>query len=106
MTKNKLILDACCGSKMFWFDKNRSDVLYMDIRKEDLVCCDGRTIKVRPDLVADFRNMPFDDCSFKMVIYDPPHDIYAGKGSYTSQKYGNLNKDSWKEDLKKALTSA
>ena len=30
------ILDACCGSKMFWFDKNNQDTTYMDIRKEKI----------------------------------------------------------------------
>lgn len=28
----KRILDACCGSKMFWFDKNNPDVEFCDIR--------------------------------------------------------------------------
>ncbi len=25
----KKILDVCCGSKMFWFDKNRDDTIYI-----------------------------------------------------------------------------
>lgn len=29
----KRILDACCGSKMFWFDKNNPDVEFCDIRR-------------------------------------------------------------------------
>ena len=28
----KKILDVCCGSKMFWFDKDRTDTVYMDNR--------------------------------------------------------------------------
>lgn len=28
------ILDACCGSRMFWFDKNESHTTFMDIRQE------------------------------------------------------------------------
>lgn len=28
------ILDACCGSRLFWFDKNESHTTFMDIRKE------------------------------------------------------------------------
>lgn len=28
------ILDACCGSRMFWFDKHESHTTFMDIRKE------------------------------------------------------------------------
>ena len=29
------ILDACCGSKMFWFDKNEKNTTFMDIRQEE-----------------------------------------------------------------------
>lgn len=39
--KHKLILDACCGSRMFWFDKNRADTVYMDIRDESHTLCAG-----------------------------------------------------------------
>lgn len=100
---NKKILDACCSSKMFWFDKNNPFVTYMDIRKEDLTCCDGRVVKIDPDLLGDFRKMDFPDQSFKLVIFDPPHDMYAGKKSFTAQKYGNLNKDTWQDDIKKGF---
>lgn len=30
------ILDACCGSRMFWFDKNESHTTFMDIRQEKI----------------------------------------------------------------------
>ena len=26
------ILDACCGSRMFWFDKENKNAIYMDNR--------------------------------------------------------------------------
>lgn len=100
---NPLILDACCGSRMFWFNKNNPNALYIDKRSEELTACDGRTIKVCPDLVADFRSLPFPDNHFKLVVFDPPHDMYAGKNSFTAQKYGNLDKETWKEDLKKGF---
>ena len=35
MTEEIKILDACCGSRMFWFDKNESHTTFMDIRKEN-----------------------------------------------------------------------
>ncbi|HGZ2460521.1 TPA: SAM-dependent methyltransferase, partial [Enterococcus faecalis] len=28
----KKILDVCCGSRMFWFDKQNDQVLFMDNR--------------------------------------------------------------------------
>ena len=30
------ILDACCGSRMFWFDKSESHTTFMDIRLDDV----------------------------------------------------------------------
>lgn len=30
---NKIILDACCGSRMFWFNREHPDVLYVDSRE-------------------------------------------------------------------------
>lgn len=96
----KVILDACCGSRMFWFNKENPNTIFMDIREETFIACDGRSIKIKPDMIADFRNLPFPNKSFKLVVFDPPHDMYAGKKGYTSQKYGNLNKDTWQSDLK------
>jgi hypothetical protein len=29
-----LILDACCGSRMFWFDKGNPNCLFIDKRSE------------------------------------------------------------------------
>ena len=34
------ILDVCCGSKMFWFDKNNKNVVFMDIRELDDILID------------------------------------------------------------------
>lgn len=100
MITDKKILDACCGSRMFWFDKKNPNVLFVDKRSVEFVACDGRSVSVRPDLVADFTKLPFDNNSFKLVVFDPPHDMYAGSKSFTSQKYDNLNKQTWKADIK------
>lgn len=93
------ILDACCGSRMFWFDKQHRDVTFMDIREEDTTLCDGRKLIVEPDVVADFRDMPFDDESFYMVVFDPPHLVRAGENSWLTKKYGKLNEATWRMDL-------
>ncbi|MGT9596321.1 SAM-dependent methyltransferase, partial [Enterococcus faecalis] len=29
----KKILDACCGSRLFWFDKQNEQVLFIDNRE-------------------------------------------------------------------------
>lgn len=98
----KKILDVCCGSKMFWFDKNNKDVVFMDNRELDCNLCDGRSLKVAPDIIGDFRKIPFEDKSFKLVVFDPPHLIKAGEKSWLALKYGKLN-EAWKEDLLKGF---
>jgi len=32
MIPDKFILDACCGGRMFWFDKHHPNALYIDNR--------------------------------------------------------------------------
>lgn len=92
------ILDVCCGSKMFWFQKNHSSVTYMDIRQEEFEI-HGKKVNVQPDVIADFRNIPFADNSFDHVVFDPPHLLWAGTQSIMKAQYGQLNKDTWKQDL-------
>lgn len=98
----KKILDACCGSRMFWFDKQNENTLYMDNRKEKF-SIHGKHVNVNPDVKADFRNMPFDDSSFYMIVYDPPHLKWSGQNSIMRAQYGQLDKNNWKEDLSKGF---
>ncbi len=95
------ILDACCGSKLFWFDKNCSFADYMDIREETYEIC-GKKVNVKPDVVADFRNMPFKDNTYDLVVFDPPHLKWAGQKSIMKAQYGQLDKDNWTSDTKQA----
>lgn len=44
MKSEKKILDACCGSRMMWFDKECPDAVFMDIRRDEYIACDGRHI--------------------------------------------------------------
>ncbi len=94
----KLILDACCGSRMFWFNKANPAAIFADIRDEKHVLCDGRKLEVKPDVISDFRKMPFEDNKFKLVVFDPPHLKNAGKNGWQAKKYGSLSND-WKSDL-------
>ena len=98
MKNEKLILDACCGSRMFWFDKHNPNVLFVDKRSETLTAKDRdkiRTIEVKPDIVVDFTNLPFEDNSFYQVVFDPPHLKTLGENSWMAKKYGKLP-DDWK----------
>lgn len=97
--ENKRVLDPCCGSKMFWFDKDNPDVVFGDNRELETTLCDGRILNIKPDIIMDFRNIPFNDESFNLVVFDPPHLINAGKNSWLRKKYGVLPAD-WKPYLK------
>lgn len=97
------ILDVCCGSKMFYFDKNNPNVTFMDCRELEDILCDGRKLEVKPDIIADFRNIPFDDNSFSMVVFDPPHLHRIGENSWMAKKYGKLT-DTWREDISKGFS--
>lgn len=94
------VLDPASSSRMMWFDKDDDRAVFGDIRNEgSIICCDGRTVDVSPDLVMDFRRLPFPDDSFWHVVFDPPHFNRLGKDSWTAQKYGALL-PSWREDLR------
>ena len=103
---SKPILDMCCGSKMFWFDKSDPRVIFCDIRTEDTNLCDGRPFKVQPDMIADFRNLPFNDEQFNLVVFDPPHLHTCGDESWLKMKYGRLDKQTYRQDLKKGFDEA
>lgn len=106
--KNKPILDACCGGKMFYFDKNDPRVLFQDIRSfKDKDIYKGRTFSVEPDVVADFTSMPYPDNTFRMVVFDPPHLKYnSGKETkgWQVEKYGWLPRGQWREVLTKGFS--
>ena len=94
------ILDVCCGSRMFYYDKESPLVTYMDIREGEVKLSDGRKITIKPDIVGDFRAIPFYNETYDMVVFDPPHLLRAGKSSWLAKKYGVLNKDTWESDLR------
>ena len=117
----KPILDACCGGKMFYFDKHDPRVLFQDIRQVSTTLCDGRPFEVAPDVVGDFTSMEFPDNTFNMVVFDPPHllrntgkskfaDIYgslnpkAKPTGWQQTKYGALPDQDWHEVLAKGFS--
>nr|DAJ32108.1 MAG TPA: Methyltransferase domain [Caudoviricetes sp.] len=102
MTEEVKLLDACCGSRMFWFDKNESHTTFMDIRKEKFEI-HGKKVHVDPDVIGDFRDMPFENNTFNLVVFDPPHLKWAGPNSIMKAQYGQLDKETWSEDLAKGF---
>ena len=97
MMKDKHILDATCGSRTIWFDKNCSSAIYMDCREEHETAIwkstkneSVRKLDVEPDIKADFTAMPFDDNSFELVVFDPPHLVKVSESAWLKKKYGKL----------------
>jgi len=102
--ENKFILDACCGSRMFWNNKRHPNTLYIDKRiREKGFVIKGDKREVLPDIQMDFRKLDFKDKTFKLVVFDPPHIIRNGEKGIYSKVFGILDKDTWKEDIKKGF---
>ena len=104
------VLDPCCGGRMMWLDKQNPDVVFGDRRSETLTVTDRshgnasgtRTLRIEPDALLDFRELPYPDGSFKLVAFDPPHLERAGRKSWLAAKYGKLGPD-WREDLRQGF---
>lgn len=90
---------------MFWFDKENPVVVYMDKREVETELNDSssktgkRTLRISPDILADFTKMPFQSGSFKVVSFDPPHLESLGENSWMALKYGVL-KGNWRQMIK------
>ena len=98
--KGKRIFDPCCGSRMFYFNKNNPFVHFNDIRSIETELCDGRKLIVNPDTNFDARHLPFAKEYFNLIIFDPPHLVNVGSKSWLAQKYGKLDKQTAKDDIK------
>mgnify|MGYP000140499324 CR=1 FL=1 len=64
---------------------------------------EGGTQWIKPDVNKNVRDRPYPDKSFKVVIFEPPHLIHAGTGSWLANKYGILQAD-WPEYLKQGFS--
>ena len=101
----KKILDVTCGSRTIWFDKHHPAAVYCDKRREALKgywkSGDGKSVRnciVDPDVQCDFTDLPFQDNSFSLVIFDPPHLTGAKETAWLVKKYGKLD-DTWPKML-------
>lgn len=109
MSEKKSVLDACCGSRMFWFDRKDKRAVFMDNRRVEHILPDKsqklgmRTLSISPDVVGDFSKLPFDDERFSMVVFDPPHLCHAGKTGWQARKYGKLEGD-WRSMIRSGFS--
>lgn len=92
---------------MMWFNRANPDVVFGDQRCQQITVTDRshgnpagtRTILIQPDTLMDFRALPFDAGTFRLVAFDPPHLVRAGPKSWLAAKYGKLS-DDWRADLR------
>lgn len=103
--KDKKILDVTCGSRTIWFDKNHPAALYCDKRDEEYTGIwtstkrdSERKCVVHPDVVCDFTSLPFDDETFSLVVFDPPHLKSGGDNAWLAKTYGRLE-EGWEQML-------
>jgi len=99
------VLDACCGSRAFWFDKADPRCMYVDKRRET-VHADKRKgrvpIVINPDTQADFTSLPFPGNTFDHVVFDPPHGEFGASG-YMAKYYGTLKGVDWRDMLRRGF---
>ena len=106
------ILDATCGMKAMWYQKNHPFVTFMDNRIGKFEACnestklkDRRRRKISPDVVSEWKDVPFPDNHFDIVIFDPPFKIESKntKEAGVHIPYGRLYKETWKKDIKEGV---
>lgn len=104
----KKVLDVCCGGRTFYFDKENPLVVFHDIRvMQPEQVGKGKNVRTRkclPDVVGDFRDLKFEDNSFEVVVFDPPHLKTLGDNSYMIKMYGRLDPITWKDDIRKGFS--
>ena len=93
MTTDKKILDATCGSRTIWFDKNHPAAVYCDKRTEAISGVwkstnrqSERQCVIAPDIQCDFTDLPFEDSTFALVVFDPPHLKSVGENAWMAKK--------------------
>jgi SAM-dependent methyltransferase len=102
------VLDACCGSRMFWFDRADARAVFVDKRSETHELPDvsskggSRSLVISPDIQGDFTALPFADETFALVVFDPPHLVRSGRKGWLAKKYGKLGGD-WRDELRRGF---
>jgi len=105
--ENKFILDACCGGRMMWFNKNHPNTLYIDIREEDKGHIKEQVgHEIKPDMIADFTNLPQEikEKKFKLIVWDVPHFKSRKLTGVFLKKFGGLHPETWQSDIKKGFS--
>jgi len=96
-----LILDATCGSRMMWFEKDDPETVYLDIRRGrfDTPTAFNKQAIIEPTVQADNRALPFKDDVFDLVLFDPSHHFGRKARLALHIAYGFINPYSWHWDI-------
>ena len=71
------VLDATANRRKMWTGvEHKGEMVFMDIDPE-----------VKPDVVGDFREMPFPADNFDVIVFDPPHLPVAAASPQSSVRY-------------------
>ena len=100
------ILDAACGNRTIWFQKNEPHTTYCDIRREEHEGDFGKALNkngkqkhrhlvINPDIQCSFTDLPFENETFNLVVFDPPHICNLGENAWMRKSYGSLD-GNWK----------
>ena len=90
---------------MFWFNKHDKRAMFGDVRSETHSLPDrssrggSRKLVIAPDVLMDFRSLPFPDERFHLVVFDPPHLAQNGESGWLAKKYGRLG-ENWRDDIR------
>ena len=103
LPKDKFILDACCGGRMMWVNKQHPNAVYMDIRIAEPGHDGYSNHSVKPDIIGDFSKTDFKDKQFKLIVWDPPHIIASEARIHLTKQYGILKPETWQHDLKQGF---
>lgn len=113
MNDEKMILDATCGSRTIWFQKNEPHTIYCDIRREEWEGNFGKQLNkdgkkkhrhliIDPDYLCSFTDLPFENDAFNLVVFDPPHIESLKENAWMRKSYGSLDGE-WKTMLHKGF---
>ena len=87
-----MILDAGCGNRAMWEEKQVDNIIYLDVEKE---------LQRKPTIFASNTHLPFRDREFDTVFFDPPFKWNCDDHQFFSfpnrkklwEKYPNIRPD-------------
>ena len=113
---DKFILDATAGRRSMWYNKDNPNTIYMDKEtdedlfkrySESLQCRNRPGINITKHKTAtvhaNFKEIPYPNNSFNLIVFDPPHVITKKMSGSIQKCFGVLNPETWQSELKKGL---